>query len=81
MCPPINSPASRVHPRTLGLAVAVDDKYADPVVNMRLRAQFGLRRLFLHAATLNFSLDAGKTPYALSAPLAPELAEVLDRLA
>ena len=27
-----------------------------------------------------FALDAGRTPYTISAPLAPELREVLDRL-
>ena len=47
----------------------------------RLRENAGLKRLFLHASTLSFALDRGKTPYILSAPLAPELATVLDRLA
>ena len=40
----------------------------------------GLKRLFLHASTLEFALDGGKAPYLLNAPLAPELVEVLDRL-
>lgn len=40
----------------------------------------GLKRLFLHAATLEFALDGGKAPYRLNAPLLPELIEVLDRL-
>ena len=70
----------RAHAQHIGHAVAGDDKYGDPVVNRRLRDQVGLKRLFLHAATLDFALDAGKTPYTLSAPLAPELIEVLDRL-
>jgi 23S rRNA pseudouridine955/2504/2580 synthase len=46
-----------------------------------LRDQVGLKRLFLHAATLEFALDGGKAPYLLNAPLAPELLDVLDRLA
>ena len=70
----------RVHAQHIGHPVAGDDKYGDPAVNKRLREQAGLKRLFLHAASLEFALDAGKTPYVLNAPLAPELAEVLDRL-
>ena len=71
----------RAHARHIGHPVAGDDKYGDPAVNKRLREQVGLKRLFLHASTLEFALDAGQTPYLLSAPLAPELIEVLDRLA
>ncbi|HUH89899.1 MAG TPA: RluA family pseudouridine synthase [Lysobacter sp.] len=70
----------RAHAQHIGHAVAGDDKYGDPVINKRLRDQVGLRRLFLHASTLEFSLDDGKTPYLLTAPLAPELLDVLDRL-
>ncbi|HEY5802352.1 MAG TPA: RluA family pseudouridine synthase [Lysobacter sp.] len=71
----------RVHAQHIGHAVAGDDKYGDPEVNKRLRDQAGLKRMFLHASTLEFSLDNGKTPYLLNAPLAPELIDVLDRLA
>jgi len=70
----------RVHAQHIGHPVAGDDKYGDPAVDKRLREQIGLKRLFLHAASLEFALDAGKTPYVLNAPLAPELAEALDRL-
>jgi len=70
----------RVHAQHLGHPVAGDDKYGDPDVNKRLREQIGLKRLFLHAASLEFALDAGKTPYLLNAPLADELTEVLNRL-
>jgi len=70
----------RVHSAHIGHAVAGDDKYGDPEVNRRLREQVGLRRLFLHASTLEFALDAGRAPYLLNAPLAPELIDVLDRL-
>ncbi len=71
----------RVHARHIGHPVAGDDKYGDPEANKRLREQAGLRRLFLHASTLEFALDGGKAPYLLNAPLAPDLVEVLDRLA
>lgn len=70
----------RVHAQHIGHPVAGDEKYGDPAVNKRLREQIGLKRLFLHAASLEFALDAGKTPYVLNAPLAPELVEALDRL-
>ena len=70
----------RVHAQHIGHPVAGDDKYGDAAANRRLREQVGLKRLFLHASTLDFALEGGKAPYALSAPLAPELLDVLDRL-
>ena len=70
----------RVHAAHLGHPVAGDDKYGAEDVNRRLRDQVGLKRLFLHAASLEFALDQGNAPYLLNAPLAPELADVLDRL-
>ena len=70
----------RAHAKHIGHAVAGDDKYGDPDANRRLRDQAGLRRLFLHAASLEFALDEGKTPYLLAAPLPDDLAAVLDRL-
>ena len=71
----------RVHAQHIGHAIAGDDKYGDADVNKRLRDQIGLKRLFLHASTLEFALDGGKAPYLLNAPLVPELIDVLDRLA
>ncbi|WP_449445910.1 RluA family pseudouridine synthase [Thermomonas brevis] len=71
----------RVHAQHIGHPVAGDDKYGDAGANKRLREQVGLKRLFLHASTLEFALDGGKAPYSLSAALVPELIEVLDRLA
>ena len=71
----------RVHAQHLKHPVAGDDKYGDAEANRRLREQAGLKRLFLHASTLEFALDGGKTPYLLNAPLADDLIEVLDRLA
>ena len=71
----------RVHAQHIGHAIAGDDKYGEAEVNKRLREQVGLKRMFLHASTLEFALDGGKAPYLLNAPLAPELIDVLDRLA
>lgn len=70
----------RVHAQHIGHPVAGDDKYGDAAANKRLREQVGLKRLFLHASTLEFALDGGNAPYRLNAPLVPELIEVLDRL-
>ncbi|MBD9369201.1 RluA family pseudouridine synthase [Xanthomonas sp. XNM01] len=70
----------RAHAQHIGHPVAGDDKYGDPEVNRRLRDKAGLRRLFLHAASLEFALDDGRSPYTIRAPLAPELREVLERL-
>jgi 23S rRNA pseudouridine955/2504/2580 synthase len=71
----------RVHAAHIGHPVAGDEKYGDADANRRLRERADLRRLFLHAASLEFSLDEGRTPYLLNAPLPPDLAGVLDRLA
>jgi len=70
----------RVHAAHIGHPVAGDEKYGDRDANRRLREQAGLKRMFLHAASLEFALDDGRSPYLLSAPLAPELAAALDRL-
>jgi 23S rRNA pseudouridine955/2504/2580 synthase len=68
----------RVHSQHAGFPVAGDEKYGSKEINQRLR-EFGLRRLFLHAARFEFARK-GKT-YSFSAPLAAELAAVLDELA
>ncbi|MBS0228326.1 MAG: RluA family pseudouridine synthase [Proteobacteria bacterium] len=70
----------RVHAQHISHPVAGDDKYGEPEVNRRLREKAGLKRLFLHASSMEFSLDGGRTPYLLNAPLAADLIEVLDRL-
>ncbi len=70
----------RVHAQHLGHPVTGDDKYGDQEVNRKLRDQIGLQRLFLHAVSLEFALDAGSTPYVLNAPLAEDLVAALDRL-
>lgn len=70
----------RAHARHLGHAIAGDEKYGDGVTNRRLRDKIGLRRLFLHAASLEFALEAGQAPYLLNAPLPEELVEALNRL-
>ena len=70
----------RVHAAHLGHPVAGDDKYGDREVNKRLADQVGLKRLFLHAASMGFELGPHHTPYLINAPLADDLRAVLDRL-
>lgn len=70
----------RVHAAHLGYPVAGDEKYGDREANRRLAEQVGLKRLFLHAASMEFSLDGGTRPYLVNAPLADDLRAVLDRL-
>ncbi|MBP6627674.1 MAG: RluA family pseudouridine synthase [Arenimonas sp.] len=71
----------RVHAAHLGHPVAGDDKYGDDDANKRLAEQIGLKRLFLHAASIEFALEQGSKPYLINAPLSDDLAAALDRLA
>ena len=50
----------RVHAQHIGHPVAGDGKYGDEAANKRLRDQVGLKRMFLHASTLEFALDGGR---------------------
>jgi 23S rRNA pseudouridine955/2504/2580 synthase len=68
----------RVHARHIGLPVAGDTKYGDPVANQALR-DLGLRRLFLHSAELGLDLGT-EGDYTFNAPLPEELAAVLTAL-
>jgi 23S rRNA pseudouridine955/2504/2580 synthase len=66
----------RVHAAHAGHAVLGDAKYSD-ARNEELAQRLGLRRLFLHAAELRFSL--GERRFELEAPLDDELRAVLER--
>jgi len=68
----------RVHAQVSGHPIAGDDKYGDREFDKRMRTH-GLRRLFLHAASLAFSLPTGET-VDVSAPLDPALSTVLESL-
>lgn len=69
----------RVHAAYAGHPVAGDDKYGDPEFNAAMRL-LGLRRMFLHAASLSFVWPDRGTEYAVSAPLPPELSSVISAL-
>lgn len=70
----------RVHCQLMGHPVAGDPKYGAREANREAR-EFGLRRMFLHAAELGFEDPATHVQVAGRAPLPHELAEVLRRLA
>ena len=67
----------RVHAAALNLPLAGDPKYGDYTFN-RLMRSHGLKRLFLHAASV--TIRTGERRMAFDAPLAPELAAVLESL-
>lgn len=69
----------RVHAAHLGAPVAGDEKYGDEAANKALRA-LGLRRLFLHAASLSLQPAHFDQPLRLQAPLPAELEALLGRL-
>ncbi len=69
----------RVHARHIGHPVAGDERYGDRSVNSTLRA-FGLRRLFLHAASLRLQHPDSGDPICVQAPMDDELEAVLERL-
>jgi len=69
----------RVHAAYLNHPIAGDDKYGDDDFNHRMR-KYGLKRMFLHARVIEFTLpDSGKH-IQLEAPLEAELVKVLNRL-
>jgi 23S rRNA pseudouridine955/2504/2580 synthase len=69
----------RVHLAHLGFPVAQDDKYGDFARN-RAMLREGLKRMFLHAARLEFTHPALAGRVVVEAPLPPDLAGFLDRL-
>ena len=68
----------RVHCLHAGHAIAGDEKYGMDADNQSQK-QFGLNRLFLHAASIEFDLLDGKR-LKVEAPLPEDLAEVLSAL-
>ena len=70
---------ARVHAAHIGQPIAGDDKYGDRDFNRATR-QRGLSRLFLHAARLEFRHPLTGQRMRIDAPLAPELARVLESL-
>lgn len=69
----------RVHLAHLGFPILGDEKYGDFALNREL-SKCGLKRMFLHAASLSFEHPITQAAMNLTAPLAPELEEFLSRL-
>lgn len=69
----------RVHCQHAGHPIAGDDRYGDPVFDA-LMSQFGLSRLFLHAAHIEFVHPKTLEAMQIQAPLSAELERVLARL-
>lgn len=65
----------RVHAASIGYPVAGDEKYGDKEFNNAMKAH-GLKRLFLHAAKIEFQVPDGKQ-FTFQAVLDPDLADVL----
>lgn len=69
----------RVHAQYRGHPVAGDDKYGDREFN-KLVKQKGLKRLFLHAHSLEFVLPATGQTIRVTAPLDADLEKFLDSM-
>lgn len=67
----------RVHAAHAGYPVAGDEKYGDREKDAKLK-EYGLTRMFLHAASLTFR--RGEELFTVDAPLPPELQAVVDEL-
>mgnify|MGYP002713031392 CR=1 FL=1 len=69
----------RVHAAHVGHPIAGDTKYGDAAFNAAM-GDLGLKRLFLHASAIGFTLPGAGEPVEVHAPLRPELRQTLDRL-
>ena len=63
-----------------GNPVVGDSQYGDFAENREAKKQFGLKRLFLHAFHLQFTLASSGKTYDCKIPLANDLIAVVDRL-
>lgn len=70
----------RVHAQFRGHPIAGDSKYGDRDFNKQMR-QLGLKRLFLHAHFVEFTLPSTGEKISVSAPLDEELEACLSALA
>ncbi|WP_416377418.1 23S rRNA pseudouridine(955/2504/2580) synthase RluC [Cellvibrio sp. NN19] len=70
----------RVHAQYGGCPLVGDEKYGDDEINASMR-DVGIRRLFLHAFSLTFTLPDSDESIYVEAPLPPDLATPLNKLA
>jgi len=64
----------------LGFPVLGDSQYGDFACNRDIKKRLGLKRLFLHAYSLKFTLPGNGKPYACEIPLAEDLDKVIQNL-
>jgi len=69
----------RVHAASNGTPILGDPKYGDESAN-RVMRDLGLRRLFLHAASLRFEWPGVPGSFFIEAPLPKELQSVIETL-
>ncbi len=69
----------RVQLAHLGYPIIGDDRYGDFALNREYK-RLGLKRLFLHAATLEFMLESSGQRYRLEAPLPDDLQNMVDKV-
>ncbi len=69
----------RRHLASLGHPVAGDRKYGDFAFNREAKARWGLKRLFLHAGSIQFPHPEDGRTVRLEAPLPADLRDVLGR--
>lgn len=69
----------RVHAQYRQHPIAGDEKYGDKTFNKEMRER-GLKRLFLHASSIEFVLPTTGQMIKVTAPLDPELTRCLDGL-
>ena len=67
----------RRHMVAMGHPVAGDRRHGDFAFNRELKAQFGLKRMFLHARRIVLNHPLNGTPLTIEAPLPDELRNVL----
>jgi 23S rRNA pseudouridine955/2504/2580 synthase len=69
----------RVHAQHQGHPIAGDDRYGDNEFNKMMR-EWGLKRLFLHAKSIDFILPSSSQHITVEAPLDPELKAIITAL-
>ncbi|MBV9576765.1 MAG: RluA family pseudouridine synthase [Gammaproteobacteria bacterium] len=66
----------RVHAAHQAHPIAGDDRYGDAEFNKQMR-EMGLKRMFLHASSIEFTLPSSNQPIKVIAPLDHELEKLL----
>ena len=69
----------RVHAKSQGHPIAGDDRYGDPEFN-KYAKDHGLKRMFLHAHSIDFTLPSSNQRITVVAPLDPDLEAVVRLL-